>query len=98
MTLSTVIAGTMGLACLAFVLFMIAVFGGGAAANLNELSTWEMMILDSSLFVLPGLCIVAATMVWVAYLSDWAAAHYWWFAFPLPFVVAYLVYVSYYLK
>lgn len=90
MKLWLVLAGTFWLSCLAVFAFMLAAFAGGGVANGGTVGTWGMRFLNFSLFALPGLCVVAAVMLWLAYSRDWGAVHYWWNAFPLPFMAAYV--------
>ncbi len=91
MKLWLVWAGSFWLGSLAMMAFMLAAFAGGGIANGGRAGAWGLRFLDFSLLALPALCIVAMVMLWVAYSKDWGTAHYWWNAFPLPFLFAYLL-------
>jgi hypothetical protein len=94
MKLWLVICGTVWLSSLAMFAFMIAGFAGGGAANSGKLGTWGMRFVTVALLLLPGLCILALSMLWVAYSREWGVWHYWWNAFPLPFIVGYFFVLS----
>lgn len=91
MKLWLVLAGSFWLSCLAMMVFMLAVFAGGGIANGGKAGVWGLRFLDFSTVALPALCVAAGVMLWVAYSRDWGAVHYWWNAFPLPFIAAYFV-------
>lgn len=87
--------GSVWLGFILMMAFMLAVFAGGGIANGGKVGTWGMRFLDLSLLALPALCFVAMVMLWVAYFRDWGTAHYWWNAFPIPFIAAYILVVSF---
>lgn len=94
MKLWAVVLGTGWLGGLAMLSFMLCVFAGGGLVNGGKVGAWGTRFLDMSMLALPALCILANVMLWVAYVRDWGAFHYWWNAFPLPFLAGYIAIVS----
>lgn len=94
MKLWIVIVSSIGIASLAYFLFMLAAFAGSAVANNSKLSQQRLRILDLSMWGLPITCIPPVVMLWIAYLGDFGTVYYWWLLFPLPFVIGYLFFLS----
>jgi hypothetical protein len=95
MKLWLVLVGLFWLGSLAMMAFMLAAFAGGGIANGGKVGAWGLKFLDISLLALPALCIVAMVMLWVAYSKDWGTVHYWWNAFPIPFLAFYFLVLSF---
>jgi len=94
MQLWILISGSIGMAMLGFIGFLMSVFAGSAAGNNHNLRQLQFSLLTTFLYLLPGICIVAIVMVWRAWSADLSTTHYWWFAMPLPFYIAYILYIS----
>ena len=73
--------------------FMLVVFAGGGYANNPTISQGIIKIFDLAMFALPGLWAVAGIILLIAYFREWGAVHYWWTALPLPFTIAFVVWM-----
>ncbi|MCH8497831.1 MAG: hypothetical protein LAT63_05110 [Marinobacter sp.] len=74
-------------------LFMFAVFAGGGAVNSGKLERWQLSVLDQSLFLLPGLSLVAGVMLVVGYMNGGSTQYYYWHLLPLAGAGAYLLFL-----
>jgi hypothetical protein len=92
MSLPWIILGTIAQLMLALFLFMLVVFSGGGLVTGNKFSKIQMDILNLSMFVLPGACIVSVVVVWMLYWHGAGVSAYWWYALPLAATGAYLAY------
>lgn len=73
--------------------FMLVVFAGGGYAGNPSVSKSVIRIFDAAMFVIPGLWALAGIVLIVAYLKAWGSSHYWWAALPLPFTVAFILWM-----
>ena len=73
--------------------FMLVVFAGGGYANNPSISKGIIKIFDLAMFVLPGLWAIAGVILLLAYFREWGASHYWWAASPLPFTIAFILWM-----
>lgn len=94
MSLTWVILGVIIQVMLAYLLFMIAAFAGGSIANGSKVTRLEMKILNISIYLLPGLCIVTISFLIYYYKNDGTSLAYWWHALPVLFGIAYLIFAT----
>lgn len=94
MSLGWVIAGSLFQFMSAYLMFLFAVFAGGAAANNNDLSAFQLRVFDSALYLLPGLCVVSGLLVIVLYVSGQSCWSYSWHLVPILTVITYLVFIG----
>ena len=81
-----------GTGCL--VTLMLVVFAGGGYANNPATGRNVIRIFDIAMFVVPGLWAVAGIVLLLAYFREWGANHYWWAALPLPFTIAFVLWLT----
>ncbi len=93
MSLTGVIVGTFLQMMLAYFLFMLAVFAGGGVANGGSLGKYALMVLDFSMFILPGLCVLSSAAVIYFYFAGGSANSYWWYAAPVFGAAVYIMFV-----
>lgn len=99
MTLGWVVLGTFGQLMLAYMGFLGAVFGGGAASQNRGagLTGFQDSLLNAAIFGLPAVSGLTALLVIILYLMDagpWAFA---WHLLPLVTLVIYGWYVFHWL-
>lgn len=92
MSLTWTVLGTIAQLLLAYFLFMVVVFSAGGIANGVTLGRVQLGILNLSVFVLPGLCVLSAAIVVFLHLRAGSATSYWWYAMPLGATLLYLAY------
>lgn len=93
MSLGLVVAGTVCQLMVAYMAFIGAIFGGGAAVNNKGLSPLAIQVSDSAIYVLPGLSVLSGLAVIALYLggaSSWALL---WHLVPVAALVLYGWYV-----
>lgn len=83
MSLSWTVLGSIGQLLLAYLLFMAAAFSGAGVVNGPPLDKRSLAVMNAAMFLLPGACVLAATIVVALYLAGAGPAAYWWFALPL---------------
>ena len=94
MSLGWVIAGSIFQFMSAYIMFLLAVFAGGAAANNHVLSAFQLRVLDWSLYLLPGLCVASGLLVIILYISGRGGWSYVWHLLPALALIIYLVYLQ----
>ena len=94
MSLLWVIIGTVLQAGFAYFTFMIVAFSGGGLASGTSLSKLKLFILNTSIYILPGICLLCAAIVIFQYINNGSAYSYWWYAVPAFSTAIYLVFVS----
>ena len=94
MTLGWVVAGTNGQFLLAYMMFMLVVFGFSAISNTHRLSPFDSSVLDSAMYSVPASCIVSAIVVIVLYRMGAGKLAYLWYTAPLVLFSGYLVYIK----
>lgn len=90
MSLWGVILGTFGQGLLGYMLFMVVAFSPTGSDNLTP---GQLNLLDLSLYLLPGSCLVSALIVLYGYRVGAGARIYWWYALPLLLTLIYVIYV-----
>ena len=75
------------------VTFMLVVFAGGGYANNPAIGKGVIKVFDVAMFVVPGIWALAGIVLLVAYFREWGANHYWWAASPLPFTIAFVLWM-----
>ncbi|MCK0104803.1 hypothetical protein [Marinobacter sp. S0848L] len=98
MTLGWVVAGTIGQFLLAYMMFMLVVFGFSAISNTHRLSPFDSSVLDSAMYSVPASCIVSAIVVIVLYRMGAGKLAYLWYMAPLFLFSGYLVYIKLFIK
>lgn len=93
MSLGWVIAGSLFQFMSAYVMFLLAVFDGGAVANNYVLSAFQLRVLDWALYLLPGLCVASGLLIIVLYVSGRGGWSYAWHLVPVLTVVVYMVFL-----
>ncbi|MFC1750679.1 hypothetical protein ACFL2V_17950 [Pseudomonadota bacterium] len=83
--------------CMGFMGFLMAAFGGGAAANTPTINKFGMWILDLSILVLPASSIISVIGLWYAYSHDYAQVYYSWAVLPVGLIVLYMLFLYFYL-
>ena len=61
--------------------------------SIDRSSKSIIKIFDIAMFVVPGLWAVAGIILLVAYFREWGTNHYWRAFLPLPFTVAFVVWM-----
>ncbi len=74
--------------------FMLVVFAGGGYANNPAIDKGIIKVFDIAMFVIPGIWAAAGLILLVAYFREWGAMHYWWAAAPLPFTIAFILWMA----
>lgn len=93
MSLTWVIIGTIAQLMLAFFLFMLVAFSAGGIVNRKEpLKPIQSSLLNLSIYLLPGLCLVSALLLIYGYRHEWNATTYWWHLLPIAAAAIYLTY------
>ncbi|MBZ0334597.1 hypothetical protein MARI_01730 [Marinobacter sp. JH2] len=98
MALGWVVAGTIGQFFLAYMMFMLVVFGFSAVGNTQRLSQFDSSVLDSAMYSVPASCIVSAVVVIVLYRMGAGKLAYLWYTTPLFLFSGYLVYIKMFVK
>lgn len=94
MSLGWVFFGTLFQLMLAFFLFMMGAFAGGAVVNGTDVSKFKLRVVTFSLYVLPALCLIRTGLVIHFYSGGGTADAYWWYAMPVISAVFFLWYVQ----
>lgn len=94
MSIGWTVAGTLGQLMLALGLFMFATFAGGGLVTGNQLHPRALRLLDLSLFVLPGTCVVSTFIVIFLHASGSGVRSYGWYVLPLVATGLYLVFLN----
>ncbi|GAA6170264.1 hypothetical protein [Sessilibacter corallicola] len=94
MSVLWIIIGTIFQLMLSMFIFMLAAVVGGSFANGNNLSESKLKVLNLSLFVLPGLCIVAAGIVIYQFFSGGTNNSYFWYGLPIIGVMLYFIFLK----
>lgn len=93
MSLTWVIIDTIAQLMLAFFLFMLVAFSAGGIVNRKEpLKPIQSSLLNLSIYLLPGLCLVSALLLICGYRNNWSTATYWWQLLPITATAIYLAY------
>lgn len=92
MSIEWTVLGTFGQLLLAVLLFMLVAFSGGGLANGHRLGRAAMKVLDASLFVLPGTCVLSTLIVWYLQWAGGGTDSYGWFALPLAATALYFAF------
>ncbi len=94
MSFGWTLAGTILQLMLANFLFMLVAFSGGGLASGGSLGKRRLGVLNLSLFLLPGLCVLSACIVIFLHWRGGGAISYAWYALPLVATAFYVVYVT----
>lgn len=98
MTLGWVVAGTIGQFLLAYMMFMLVVFGFSAVGTTHRPTPFDSSVLDSALYSVPASCIVSAIVVIVLYRIGGGKLAYLWYTAPLFLFSGYLVYIKLFIE
>ena len=98
MTLGWVITGTIGQFLLAYMLFLLSVFGFSAVCNTHPTRRVDVSVLNSALYVTPASCVLSAVVVMVLYRAGSGAMAYLWYAAPLFVFSGYWVYTMLFIR
>ena len=74
--------------------FMLVAFAGGGYADSPHIGKSVLKVFDIALFVIPGIWAAAGVLLLIAYFREWGANHYWWAVAPLPFTIAFIVWLA----
>ena len=94
MSLGWTLTGTIFELVLAYMLFMLVAFSGGGMVSGRSLTRRQTGLLDLSLFMLPGLCVLSACIVIGLHWCGGGAVSYAWYALPLLATVLYFAYLA----
>lgn len=94
MTLGWVIAGTVGQALLAMMLFLMVAFGFSAVGNTHQPTDRDFKVLDSALYLAPASCLFSAVIVIGLYRAGSDVAAYLWYTLPLLVFAGYWLYIA----
>jgi FtsH-binding integral membrane protein len=94
MTLGWVIAGTIGQVLLAYMLFLLGVFGFSAVGNTHRPTPFDFSVLNSALYAAPASCLISAVVVIGLYRSGAGEMSYLWYAAPILLFASYCLYVN----
>ncbi|PSF04538.1 hypothetical protein C7H09_19345 [Marinobacter fuscus] len=89
-----VFAGTLGQITLAYLLFMVAVFGFSAVSNTHRPTPLDSRILDSAFYILPGSCLLSAVAVIGLYWAGASSRAYLWYTAPVILFLIYCIYAQ----
>ena len=89
MTLGWVIAGTIGQVLLAYMLFLLGVFGFSAVGNTHRPTPFDFSVLNSALYAAPASCLISAVIVIGLYRSGAGEISYLWYAVPILLFASY---------
>lgn len=98
MTLGWVVAGTIGQVLLAYMLFLLGVFGFSAVGNVNRLTPFDSSVLTSALYTVPASCVLSAVVVIGLYHSGSGEMAYLWYAAPILLFSAYCLYIKLFIR
>ena len=98
MTLGWVIAGTIGQVLLAYMLFLLSVFGFSAVSNTHRTTRLDTAILDSALYAVPASCVLSAVIVIGLYRAGAGTSAYLWYAAPVLLFAGYLLYTKLFIQ
>lgn len=98
MTLGWVVAGTIGQCLLAYMLFMLVVFGFSAVGTTSRPTPFDSSVLDSAMYAVPASCFVSAVVVIVLYRMGAGKLAYLWYTAPLFVFSGYLVYIRMFIE
>ncbi|MBQ0832827.1 MULTISPECIES: hypothetical protein [unclassified Marinobacter] len=98
MTLGWVVAGTIGQCLLAYMLFMLVVFGFSAVGTTHRPTPFDSSVLDSGMYSVPASCIVSAVIVIVLYRMGAGKLAYLWYTAPLFLFSGYLLYIRMFIE
>ncbi|HWV08988.1 MULTISPECIES: hypothetical protein [unclassified Pseudomonas] len=93
MSLVALILGVMGQLGLAMYLAMMAIFGGGAIANREDLSPIHDYLVPFFFCVLPLAAVITAGLLIYFHVTDSPLRSYLWHLLPAPFVAVYVLYL-----
>lgn len=93
MSLWILIAGTLWLLMVAGFSFFMALFGGTRALDTGagKVKNSFMTVMQVAL---PAVSILSIVMIWKAQPFFYGYSITWWLAFPLPFIILYMMYWS----
>ena len=98
MTLGWVVLGTIGQLMLAYMGFLGAVFGGGAAVGrAGGLTGFQNGLLTGAIYGLPALSVLVALLVITLYWADYGPWAFAWHLLPVVTLVLYVWYVFHWL-
>jgi len=98
MTLGWVIAGSIGQVLLAYMLFMLVVFGFSAVGNNQRLTSFDESVLNSAFYSVPASCIFCAIVVIVLYRAGSGKLAYLWYLAPIFLFSGYLLYIKLFIQ
>lgn len=98
MTLGWVVVGTIGQVLLAYMLFMLVVFGFSAVGNTHRPTPLDFSVLDSAMYSVPASCIVSAVVLIVLYRMGAGKFAYLWHLVPFILFSGYLVYIKLFIE
>ena len=83
---------------LACMLIMLAIFGGGGIVNGNKLSSKQILFLNSSIYLMPILCLLTCGIFIWAYNTNGNTSFYWAHMLPISYVVLYFLTIQHFSK
>ncbi|MBU2873541.1 hypothetical protein [Marinobacter salexigens] len=98
MTLGWVVAGSIGQFLLAYMLFLLAVFGFSAVGASHRPTPFDSSVLDSAFYSLPASCIVSAVIVIGLYRAGAGKLAYLWYVAPILLFSGYLLYIKLFIE
>jgi len=94
MTLGWVIAGSIGQVLLAYMLFLLVVFGFSAVDTSHRPASIDDSVLTSAIYSVPASCILSAVVVMGLYRMDAGKLAYLWYTVPIFLFCGYLLYIK----
>lgn len=98
MTLGWVVAGSIGQFLLAYMLFLLAVFGFSAVGVSHRPTPFDSSVLDSAFYLLPVSCIVSAVVVIGLYRAGAGKLAYLWYVALILLFSGYLLYIKLFIE
>ncbi|PCM44924.1 hypothetical protein [Marinobacter sp. ANT_B65] len=94
MTLGWVIAGSIGQVLLAYMLFLLVVFGFSAVDTSHRPASIDDSVLTSAIYSVPASCILSAVVVMGLYRMGAGKLAYLWYMAPIFLFCGYLLYIK----
>ncbi|MBN7769292.1 hypothetical protein KUV44_02385 [Marinobacter daepoensis] len=94
MTLGWVVAGTIGQFLLAYMLFMLVVFGFSAVGSNRAPTQFDNSVLNSAIYSVPASSLISAVIVIWLYRTGASESAYLWYTAPIVLFSAYCLYIK----
>lgn len=73
---------------------MFVIFSASGAVNTHTIKGFKLVLLNSSIFILPLSSVATIILLVVFYINDSPYLSNWWHAIPVVLSIIYLIYVT----